>query len=280
MSIYSAWMRKNPKFAAIWQKIGGYCSICSRNSCRGLDLCVHCEGLLLRLCHTDNSGHTTRVCIGCGSWIPLFKQPANADFPNSVDSEQAPNPSAVAHKLCNACQKTPPLLSRVVAPYRYAFPLDRMIQNMKYREQRSTARVLGILLSREVARQINTADLPDMLIPVPMHRRRELKRGFNQAADIARWCARELELPHSSRWASRLADTDSLAGLSRTERQHRILGAFRASPAVSGQRVAIVDDVLTTGSTARELARELYDTGARSVELWALARTSSDRLPG
>ncbi|MDB4224110.1 phosphoribosyltransferase family protein [Granulosicoccus sp.] len=145
---------------------------------------------------------------------------------------------------------------------------------MKYGQRRVFARVLGGLLASAAK---SSESLPDVLIPVPLHESRQLLRGYNQAADIGRWCANELDLQYKPWLVSRVYDTGSLAGLSKTARQLRILGAFKASPDVKGCRIAIVDDVMTTGATARELARELYDTGALSVELWVLARTSNDR---
>ncbi|MBX2882856.1 MAG: ComF family protein [Granulosicoccus sp.] len=171
-------------------------------------------------------------------------------------------------------------MQRIIAPYRYVFPMDRLIQRMKYQGDRRLGRVLGSLLARHVATELDSAELPDILIPVPLHSSRLATRGFNQAREIAHWCARELQLPAASDGVRRIVDTDSLAGLTRAERQHRILGAFRASSEVADRRIAIIDDVLTTGSTARELARELYDSGALSVEAWVLARTSSDRPDG
>lgn len=172
------------------------------------------------------------------------------------------------------------ILTRTVAAYRYEFPIDRLIQQMKYHEKRQIARVLGSLLARAVRRTTSDAQLPDMLIPVPLHPRRSLQRGFNQARDIARWCAKDLNNLPVNECVSRIVDTESLAGLTRAERQYRILGAFRATAAVADKHVALVDDVLTTGSTAREMARELYDSGASSVELWVLARTSRTRSEG
>lgn len=163
---------------------------------------------------------------------------------------------------------------RIIAPYRYEFPIDHIIGRMKYGQRRVFGRVLGELL----AKSVSTSDpLPDILIPVPLYATRQIERGFNQAGDIAQWCANELNLQYQPWLASRVFDTGSLAGLSKAARQLRILGAFNASPEVNGCRIAIIDDVLTTGATARELARELYDTGALSVELWVLARTSIDR---
>jgi ComF family protein len=219
-----------------------------------LDFCDDCNSLLQRCAYVDRSGLLTSLCLLCGDEL-----------------------IGCADSLCDHCQGTRAAFTRIVVPYRYAFPLDKLVQSLKYHEQRTLGRVFGSLLAQAVRQATPRGiDLPTHLVPVPLHPARYRERGFNQSADIARWCARELALEYSAA-ATREWDTGSLAGLSRAERQHRILGAFRAAPAVAGRHLAIVDDVLTTGSTARELARELYDTGAESVELWVLARTSSKR---
>jgi ComF family protein len=275
MGIYPAWMRKNLKTAPIRLNIGNYCMICARKSDLGIDLCAECEGLLMRMRHIDRHGRETRVCSGCGS----LSNPPPRDV-SRLSSADAQCTAERCSYYCAKCCASSRSLTRIVAAYRYDFPLSGMIQQMKYQEKRQTARVLGSLLARAVGQRTANNQLPDMLIPVPLNRKRQLQRGFNQARDIARWCARDLNNIPVNECVSRIVDTDSLAGLSRAERQFRILGAFRASPVVADKHVAIVDDVLTTGSTAGEMAREIYDTGASSVELWVLARTSRMRSEG
>ncbi len=236
-------------------KIDAECVICARPGRNSLDLCDDCESLLQHCLHTDASGYVSHLCLTCGEEL-----------------------AGAGVEPCDDCSRVNSAFTRIVAPYRYAFPLDRLLHSQKYGDQRVLGRIFGVLLATSV-RAVTDADmaLPSRLIPVPLHAGRRQVRGYNQSADIARWCARELGLRSSSQAVSRVFDTGSLAGLSRAERQYRILGAFRADDSVAGQHLAIIDDVLTTGSTARELARELYDTGAASVELWVLARTSRSR---
>lgn len=229
-------------------KIGSYCVFCRRSSTSCRDLCDGCESQLQRITHSDRAGRVTSLCLACG-----------------IEGRS---------EICASCAQRRSPFTRIVAPYRYAFPLDKIIHQLKYHDRRVYARVLGSLLCAAVPAE---GVLPDVLVSVPLSRARARKRGFNQAADIARWCASELGVPHWPDAAERIAETGSLAGLSRAERQQHILGAFRAADRVCGKRIAIVDDVLTTGATAREFATELYDTGALSVELWVLARTSSTR---
>lgn len=277
MNINYLWRQKWPDLLPHCLKIDACCSICARKGDTGIDLCVDCESLLERLVHTDEWGITTGLCLNCGD--EQLITPAECGSRQVGDGDQ-PRLDACYASVCEDCAVAPAFLTRILAPYRYEFPMDQLIRQMKYRENRQLARVLGSLLARYVLQAHANVPLPQMLIPVPLNRHRQIQRGFNQARDIASWCAKDLGIPVASHCVSRLVDTESLAGLSRAERQHRILGAFQATAAVNERHVAIVDDVLTTGSTARELARELYDTGASKVELWVLARTSRSRLSG
>lgn len=248
--------------------IGSCCVICHRKSHPKRDICCSCEQLLMPRVLRTSRTRVNYLCGLCGDEQTEYLSPQ--EF-HDISDEQAFYGQAF---YCLKCQNSSTLFVRLLAPYRYEFPLDSIIKKLKYGKQRLLGRVLGSLLASFAKTQ---ADLPEMIVSVPMHPSRQLGRGYNQAEDIARWCAKDLGIPYRSRAAIRISDTGSMAGLSKSARQLRILGAFRASEEVNGKRVAIVDDVLTTGATARELARELYDTGALSVELWVLARTSSAR---
>jgi ComF family protein len=249
-------------------KIGSYCVLCNRSTHQNLDICSACEKWLVpRILQIDNTSRSY-LCVLCGM------EQMHVSHAKGSNSALKMNNSAGNFYCCHFCQNIDGVFHRMIAPYRYEFPLDQIIARMKYGQRRVFARVLGGLLASAAK---SSESLPDVLIPVPLHASRQLVRGYNQAADIGQWCARELNLQYKPWLVSRVFDTGSLAGLSKAARQLRILGAFKASPDVKGCRIAIVDDVMTTGATARELARELYDTGALSVELWVLARTSSDR---
>jgi ComF family protein len=268
MHFYLSIFKEMANSAARRLKIGIYCVLCNRPSLQNIDICDACEKCLAPRVYKENNLRWTYLCVSCGDeHTQIIRQ-------SDSDDEIIMNNSANSFYCCRSCQESGVNFYRIVAPYRYEFPIDHIIGRMKYGQQRIFGRVLGGLLASSVK---SLESLPDILIPVPLHAARQAERGYNQAADIARWCAHELDLQCMPWMATRIFDTGSLAGLSKAARQLRILGAFSAAPDVKGCRIAIVDDVLTTGATARELARELYDTGALSVELWVLARTSSDR---
>lgn len=167
-------------------------------------------------------------------------------------------------------------LRRTCAPFAYAWPLDHLVHALKYRGQLATARVLGTLL----ADWLNGHGLQhevDVIVPVPLHPERHAERGFNQSAELARQLGRSLRLPVAESLAVRQRATPPQVGLHVEERRSNLVGAFAAGHA-AGLRVAIVDDVTTTGTTLQELARELVQAGAHAVDAWCIARTDRSRI--
>jgi ComF family protein len=155
---------------------------------------------------------------------------------------------------------------------RYEHPVDEMVRRLKYRGDVSMARVLGALLAEAVRRC--GARLPELLVPVPLHAARLRERGFNQAAALARHAGRLLEVPMSVQVLSRTRDTPSQTSLGTHARALNVRGAFAVQCAHTRaiRHVAIVDDVMTTGSTLREARAALLAAGVDQVDVWAVAR--------
>ena len=195
------------------------------------------------------------------------------------------------YDLCAACEAALPGSSLLPTPGRvtghlsfrrsfaacaYVRPVDAMIQALKYGGQLVFGRVLGELLARRVA-AFGLDGAVDCVLPVPLHPQRHAERGFNQSAEIARFAARALALPFEERLAVRRSQTPPQVGLPPAARQSNVRGAFATAPApIRGRRIAIVDDVITTGSTVAELARVLCEAGAAAVDVWCVARASCD----
>ena len=164
--------------------------------------------------------------------------------------------------------------SAVVA-LRFAPPADDLIRQLKYHGLYANARVLGVLLAQAVDER--AVPLPRLLVPVPLHSARLRERGFNQAVALARYAGRMLGIPIAPAAVRRVRDTPSQTSLSVDERHRNVRGAFAVSGARALRRllaaghVAIVDDVITTGSTVAELERVLLAAGVRKVEVWAVA---------
>lgn len=158
----------------------------------------------------------------------------------------------------------------IVSPWRYEYPVDHLVRGLKFRGERVNARVLGTLLGR--ARAASAAALPGIVIPVPLHARRLRDRGFNQAAEIAAFAARQLRIPLWTHCLQRQRNTQAQSVLPAARRRANVSGAFAANGKLPRVHVALVDDVITTGSTAAAATTILREAGAASVELWVLAQ--------
>jgi ComF family protein len=176
-------------------------------------------------------------------------------------------------EICGACIRKPPPFTRTVCPLLYDFPADRLVQAFKFRRQLAAGRVLSHLLCEAVTR-LDTA-LPDMLIPVPLHRWRMFKRGFNQAGEMAAYAGRLFQVQVLASALRRRRNTPAQSGLSRKQRRRNLHGAFDwHGGAKPGRHVALVDDVMTTGATLIECAGVLKRAGARRVDVWVAARAA------
>jgi len=154
----------------------------------------------------------------------------------------------------------------------YEGTLRALIQRLKYNGYRPLAKPLGRFLA-DAARRFDQQSF-DVLVPIPLHRRRERHRGFNQAALLAAQVSRVLHVPLAADDCVRVRDTPPQTGLRAAERRKNVAGAFHVPQPqrVRGRRVLLVDDVLTTGATAHACAQALRDAGARGVWVATLAR--------
>ena len=181
--------------------------------------------------------------------------------------------------LCEVCHADLPWArstGEAVVALRYEHPVDELIRRLKYQGAIPHARMLGVLLAEAACRRND--ELPALLVPVPLHAARWRERGFNQAAVIARYAGHLLGIPVMRHAVVRMRDTPSQTALDVNARRLNVRGAFAVRAGVPLERlsaaghVAIVDDVITTGSTTNELRRVLLDAGVRRVEIWAVAR--------
>jgi len=162
----------------------------------------------------------------------------------------------------------------VLAPLAYEPPLDHYLHALKYRGARSLGRAFGLLIAP--ALRATSADL-DALVAVPLHGARLRERGHNQALEIARTLSCELGLPVLERGIARRAATAKQTGRSARQRLMGMAQAFQVRRALDGLRLAIVDDVVTTGATVNALAAVLRTAGARRCVVFAVARTPEQR---
>ena len=161
-------------------------------------------------------------------------------------------------------------ISRICCPWRYDYPVDALIRSLKFRGERACGRLLGSLLAGQLGGAEGSH--ATVVVPMPLHRHRLQQRGYNQATEIAVFAARPLALPVRRDVLARQRATLAQSTLSLAERRLNPRGAFKASVQLRGAHVALVDDVITTGSTAAAAAEALLAAGAASVELWVLAQ--------
>lgn len=176
---------------------------------------------------------------------------------------------------CGSCLHDPPPFEHTVCAVDYGFPWDHLVSEFKYQARPELAGALAELMAAAVER--SALALPEMVLPMPLAPQRLAQRGYNQAWELARRVAAAVKRPAWPHGLQRPLDTTPQAGLGRAERQHNLRTAFmvepRHRPALAGLRVALVDDVMTTGATVREAAAAVLRAGAAAVDVWVLART-------
>ncbi|MGB2246753.1 MAG: ComF family protein [Alcanivorax sediminis] len=203
-------------------------------------LCSHCLTLLQPLPNNQ-----------CRCGLPFSAAPAISEAP----------------PLCGRCIRRPPDFASSTALYPYQFPLDMLIQGFKYHGKLVNERALQQLLAE--------APLPwpdsDLICPLPVHWLRRWRRGFDQSERLAQLLSRHWQRPVVPA-LKRCRATPHQQGLTRHQRQRNLRKAFRCQSDVRGKHLILVDDVMTTGATAREASRALLTAGAASVRVWCLAR--------
>ena len=230
------------------------------------ETCSHLLNTLLpqrcELCQTA-TGNDAPLCLRCRQAMPT---PPQACCPRCGDF-------SAAGVVCGHCLSSPPNFDRVISPFLYAEPVDRMVQALKYRHQLALAVWFGAQLLNRLRDRLPSINGIDALLPMPLHPTRLRERGFNQSLEISRPIARGLDKPLLTTAVERIRNTAPQATLPREARHHNICGAFECRRDFSGQSLLVVDDVLTTGSSAGELARILKLHGARQVIIAVAART-------
>ena len=221
----------------------GQCLLCGAASQQQRDLCQACQ---------DQLPWLEQSCSRCA--LPL-----DTNLPN---------------QQCAQCLKQPPPFRRIIAPWGYRPPVSNLIQQFKYQRQLATGRVLGELMGHYLLASYLDEPLPDLITATPLHWWRQLRRGYNQSDQLAWYLSRATGIPLQN-LIKRQRATVPQQGLDARQRQRNLKAAFKISSSLTGQTVAVVDDVVTTTATSREMAQCLLDAGAAAVDIWCLARTPS-----
>lgn len=213
------------------------CRLCSLPTCEPSRLCRDCLADMPRIQH---------ACPRCGTELVNFVVAA-----------------------CGECQRHPPRFDSAHIPYHYAPPLIPFITSLKFHARLADARLLAELF---LATLPTMQPLPECLIPVPLHPQRLRERGYNQALELARLLSQRLHLPIENHFVRRRVNTLPQSELAGNTRRHNMRHAFELMSPVPYRQVAIIDDVVTTGSTVNELAGILRQAGVEHIQIWAIAR--------
>ncbi len=227
-------------------------------------------------------------CTNANHSCLLCNEPAEQRYPLCVACEQelpwneehclrCALPLAMAGLTCAQCSRRPPAFDQVIAPWHFGFPLDTLISRFKHNSQWPLGRLMAEILSLNLSHRFQEGlPKPDLLLPVPLARRRLRKRGFNQAGMLGRWLSKALVIECNERLLLRTRETPAQQHLDARARRRNLHQAFALAGEASleGKHVAVVDDVLTTGATAQATAQLLRQAGARRIDVYCLARTA------
>jgi len=177
--------------------------------------------------------------------------------------------------LCGQCLQTAPPFSKTLGFLAYEGPIKQLITGLKFHNQLNNAKCLGQLMAIKLQQYYQNQSLPEIILPVPLHRKRLQQRGFNQAIEIARPISKVLKLAIDSRYCRRIKATPAQSGLNASERKKNLRGSFRIKGNHNYKHVAIVDDVVTTGSTIKEFSLTLQKASIERIDVWCCARASA-----
>lgn len=211
-------------------------------------------------------------CTLCGSATTgaLLCAPCTAGLPwNTPACPGCALPAAQA-VLCPACLHKPRAFDAAHAAFVLATPVQEGIHALKYQARFQQAALLGAAFAAQIRQRAEP--LPALLIPVPLHWRRQWWRGHNQSLALARVIGAALDVAVDATAAMRQRATPDQIGQTAAQRRRNLKGAFAVSPRVAGRHIALLDDVMTTGATLEELALACKLAGAARVEVWAMAR--------
>ncbi len=214
------------------------------------------------ICVLCNQYHRERIAI-CSPCLQLLSPIGPACYHCALPLPESD------FSICGHCCKKKPSIDNAIAAYHFEEPLRTLLHEFKYHE--------GLYLCSFFATLIMKALPPEALqtqclLPVPMHPKRLQQRGFNQAAELVKQLGRRLKIPYHLSHCKKIIHTAPQADLNAKQRQRNLHNAFHAEP-LPYQHVTLIDDLLTTGSTANELARVLKKQGVRRVDVWCCART-------
>ncbi len=202
--------------------------------------------------------YRTPLCTSCKQQLPTLTR----------HCEQCSLPLHHPSKLCGRCLQKSPSFDSTLAAFTYQDRIKQMILNLKYQQQCYQAHWLADLWWQQCQQRIQTVDI---ILPIPLHARRLRQRGYNQAALLAQQLAKHSGSPCDIHALKKIKFTQPQSELKARQRQHLPANAFSTGN-LCGKSIAVVDDVMTTGSTLQAVAHCLKQHGAKTITNWVIAR--------
>lgn len=218
------------------------CIFCNDLTRRNLDLCHACESDFPFLSLTNH-------CVRCARLLP--------------DGQE----------ICGSCISSFLPEIKTIALFNYDTPISQLIINLKFRNNLVNAKILGTLFSEQLDQRYQNKIKPEVIIPVPLHPVRLRERGYNQALELAKPIAKKLNISINKFGVKRLKNTAAQTQLSALARKKNVKRAFGVVGDFNYNYVAIVDDVVTSGSTVFELSKTLYKAGVTKIDIWCCAKS-------
>jgi ComF family protein len=227
------------------QFLPGQCCLCQQVADINTSLCKICHSNLLR---------NNCCCVSCAT--PLNN--SSGDLDNGL--------------LCGSCQQHKPFYNQVFSPFLYQQQMVQLIHQFKYHDKLYLGRTLADLFIGQFNSQ-NHQQMPELIIPVPLHSKRLKHRGFNQSKELANYFSQKMKITTKDDLIERIKLTHTQRGLTLAERKANLNNAFAMSgKTFDNKHVVVVDDVMTTGNTVNEVAKVLKQAGAERVDVWTIAR--------
>src|SRR3990167_5338215 len=209
-----------------------HCILCGTSTTNQYDLCHACK---------DELPWMTHYCQQCALPLPT------------------------SQFRCGNCLKHPPYFDKTLALFHYQPPLTKLIPDYKFHDKLVYGKIFSELLLEKL---YHRSELPQALIPVPLHSKRLQERGYNQALELAKPLAKRLRLPLLCNICQRHKATAAQSNLPANKRQTNVKNAFSLKKSIPYTHIAMIDDVITTGNTVNELSRLLKQNNVHMIEIW------------
>lgn len=216
------------------------------------------------LCRSKPPEAQSGFCSACTDDLPRIRQ----HCPRCYLQQDQPN-------LCRRCFNAEHRFDRAYALFDYRFPVDQLIAGAKYHDRPAHIAALAQLFCSQLPAERLNANANRLIIPMPMHPTRLRERGFNQSEILAKVIQHYSGYPLSTKLLRKIRHTPGQMTLKRNERLSNLRNSFSCEP-LPCRDIILVDDVVTTGTSASEASRVLRRAGAEKIEVWSLVRTASD----